>query len=593
MADEKRWWQRVLTAEIGRKADKAEESKPPEDAKAPAAPKPPTPRKEKQSEPQRAAEAPLDSPDGRPTDQVMSRAFDDLMKRYQGLLNQQQGSTGFAGLSRQMLEDAEREAASVRMRARQEADVEAGRIVTDAKRRARETIVRAQRQAREAAEKETQNIVEAAEHRARVKEEQAQQMAQLFLVRAREDVQKYVTNEANDAYYKLLSSLQDILGTAQGIEAGWQKRTSELWDTSPFQLEGEGAGSLNLEQPETDGVVAPAEEEVPQEEPSEPEDLDLIPEESETADFVDEGPDIEAPAGEEALDESEIPPLEELQAQVEQEAEEELDDLSEVGTVVDEALPVEAPQDEAPQDEWEADLTIEPEPIGDADDEDLISPDGLPSLDGESVEQWDGAQVTIDGVVQEVPPEVVPVDAADYAELELEPEPELEPDLEGVDDDTEAEPTPDEEPAFVDNTAVFEAQSEIELVLKPLADMTKIVKFYGQLQKMDGLRVKSTSGSWDRGTTINVVLDRPLPLYQLFSQMADVQAQPAKTEGDGLLATALSQIGTRPAARPRIAIAFPDSGEPLDDKPDPGEAEDDTMELEPETSEAEIGDGSD
>ena len=473
-----------------------------------------------------------------------------------------------------MLEDAEREAASVRMRARQEADVEAGRIVTDAKRRARETIVRAQRQAREAAEKETQNIIEAAEQRARIKEEQAQQMAQLFLVRARDDVQKYVTNEANDAYYKLLSALQDMLGAAQGIEAGWQKRTSELWDTSPFQLEGQGAGSLTLERQETDGVVAPGVDEAPAEEPPEPEEVELAPEEDHLAEeppepeevelapeeghlagVGDQGPDIEAPDSEETIDDSGLPPIEELAAQAEQIADNGLDQQSEVGTAVDEG-----PTVESPLDEWEQDLDIEPEPLEGEDDEDLISPDGLPSLDGESVEQWDGAQVSVDGVVQEVPPEVVPVDGANYEELELEPEPELD----GVDEELEAQPPPDEEPAVIDNTALFEAQSEVELVLKPLADMTRIVKFYGQLQKMDGLRVKNTSGSWDRGTTINVILDRPLPLYQMFSQMSEVEARPAKTESDGLLATALSQIGTRPAAKAKIAIAFADSGESLD-----------------------------
>ncbi len=93
------------------------------------------------------------------------------------------------------------------------------------------------RQAQQTTEREVENILSSALKRAQIQEVQAKQAAQLFLVRAREEVQSYVTNEAKEAYFKLMSSVRDVLGEAQSIEAAWKNRTAELWGSAMLSLD--------------------------------------------------------------------------------------------------------------------------------------------------------------------------------------------------------------------------------------------------------------------------------------------------------------------------------------------------------------------
>ena len=370
-----------------------------------------------------------------------------------------------------------------------------------------------------------------------------------------------------------------MLGAAQGIEADWQKRTGELWATSPFKLEGEAAGSLSLSEPSDvyDEVAAP--ESAPDTDPFMEEDEQPVPasdeeivEEAPNASETEEDDELEAPEPiepsvqpEEAPTQGEVEQDDPLQDGIPSELDEEEEWQSEVLSPGEEPDPVSA--------QWEPDLSLEPEPLSGVDD-DFAAADGLPPIDA-----WNDPVIGADGIVSEIPTSVVHVDEADYMEVEpeheLEAEVELEPEVELVDE--EVQPTPRaEEPVPFNNTVLFEAQSEVELILKPLADMSRIVKFYGQLQNLDGLRVKSTSGSWDRGTTINLVLDRPLPLYQLFSQLQNVEARPSESESDGLLSSVLSQFGPRHGGKARIDIAFLEGDEPeaapdepaLEDSPD-------------------------
>lgn len=181
-----------------------------------------------------------------PADQV-SRAFEDLLGRYHDLLQEPaptpsppQPSTpraeGYSELSRHLLGEAERQAATVKMRAVQEAEADAARIISEPKTQAQELLGQAQRKAHDDTRREVENILLSAQKKAKIHQDRAQQAAQLFLVRAREEVQSYVTSEAKEAYFKLMSSVQDVLGEAQSIEATWKNRTAELWGTTTFSL---------------------------------------------------------------------------------------------------------------------------------------------------------------------------------------------------------------------------------------------------------------------------------------------------------------------------------------------------------------------
>ncbi len=156
----------------------------------------------------------------------------ELIARQESLLKEQtqrRDTTGIASLSRELLEDAERQAAGLRARAIRDSEVEAARIVAQAKQQAQEIITDARRDAQEASQAEAENIIAAARQRAEISEERAKQMAQLFLLRAREDVHNIVTGEAKEGYYRLMSALQDVMAASNAIEKEWKDRSVQLW----------------------------------------------------------------------------------------------------------------------------------------------------------------------------------------------------------------------------------------------------------------------------------------------------------------------------------------------------------------------------
>ncbi len=165
---------------------------------------------------------------------AVPQAFENLLDRYQGLLQQQPGAVG---ATRKTLEDAERQASFVKARAAQQAEVEAARIIGEAKQKARAALSDARQQAQEITAQEVRNILESAQQRAQVLEARTRQACHFYLLRTREDVQHYLDNEAKEAYYKLLSGLQDVMSSAQAIQDDWSGKAVEFWDRSPFQLE--------------------------------------------------------------------------------------------------------------------------------------------------------------------------------------------------------------------------------------------------------------------------------------------------------------------------------------------------------------------
>ncbi|MBI4201607.1 MAG: hypothetical protein HY532_00640, partial [Chloroflexi bacterium] len=181
-------------------------------------------------------------------EQQVSPMLKELIARQEQLLREQQhlrDSGGAAVLSREMREDAEREAASLRLRAVREGEVEAARIIAQAKEKAQEVINDANRQAQEATEAEVENIIASARQKAEIIEDRARQVAQVFLLQAREDIHGFVTGEAKESYYRLLSSLQEILSTTHDLEREWKNRSVRLWEDSAFKWEEYQAALLN------------------------------------------------------------------------------------------------------------------------------------------------------------------------------------------------------------------------------------------------------------------------------------------------------------------------------------------------------------
>ncbi len=77
---------------------------------------------------------------------------------------------------------------------------------------------------------------------------------------------------------------------------------------------------------------------------------------------------------------------------------------------------------------------------------------------------------------------------------------------------------------------------EVELIVAAPVELKLVSKLYSHLQTISELRVLYTRGSWDRGTTITVVLDKPLPLIDIISKVPDVEVTAGLPDKDSLAA---------------------------------------------------------
>ncbi|MFC1992318.1 hypothetical protein ACFLV3_00720 [Chloroflexota bacterium] len=71
---------------------------------------------------------------------------------------------------------------------------------------------------------------------------------------------------------------------------------------------------------------------------------------------------------------------------------------------------------------------------------------------------------------------------------------------------------------------------EVELDIATPVDPKMVSKLYNYVQTIPEIKILHTRGSWDRGTTITVILDKPLPLLNLISKMGGVEATSEPSE---------------------------------------------------------------
>jgi len=76
---------------------------------------------------------------------------------------------------------------------------------------------------------------------------------------------------------------------------------------------------------------------------------------------------------------------------------------------------------------------------------------------------------------------------------------------------------------------------EVELAVAIPVDLKVMSKLYNHLQTMPELRILHTRGSWDRGTIITVVLDKPIPLMSMISKIPGVEVTPELLQKDDLV----------------------------------------------------------
>ncbi len=369
----------------------------------------------------------------------------ELIARQEKLLQEQaqrRDTAGVASLSRELLEDAERQAAGLRARAIRESEVEAARIVTQAKQQAQQIISEARRDAQEASRAEVENIMAAARKRAEISEARANQVAQLFLLRAREDVHSIVTGEAKEGYYRLLSALQDVIAASHAIEKEWKDRSVQLWETAGLrweEYEGALVGSLGH------GQLA--------------------------------APEYSPNAG--------------------------------TSTPREQAVQT-SPRTTA--------VTLGP------------TPDSVAVMAPEEEEDDQGQSSSARGT--EVAAPEVEAAAPGRAAAMKEETPEIEAAAPG-------HSAVAEEEAIRISASLQEALSgEVEVVVAPFPDVERLAALYTHLQTVNGLRVLHSTGSWDKGTVVTVVLDRPLAVGDLVpsnlgARVSFERGKPGTVDGAG------------------------------------------------------------
>jgi len=64
---------------------------------------------------------------------------------------------------------------------------------------------------------------------------------------------------------------------------------------------------------------------------------------------------------------------------------------------------------------------------------------------------------------------------------------------------------------------------EVELAIAIPVELKMVSKFYNYLQTIPDIKILRTTGSWDRGTTVTVVADKPIPLISKISEAPGVE----------------------------------------------------------------------
>ena len=109
----------------------------------------------------------------------------ELMAKHRALVERQVHFVSLGTLSEKTAMEADKLAADIRARAKDESEIEARNIIANATQKAEEILISAKKTAQDVNRKEVDSILEAAYRKASVIDTEAKQRAQLFLIRAR------------------------------------------------------------------------------------------------------------------------------------------------------------------------------------------------------------------------------------------------------------------------------------------------------------------------------------------------------------------------------------------------------------------------
>jgi len=83
---------------------------------------------------------------------------------------------------------------------------------------------------------------------------------------------------------------------------------------------------------------------------------------------------------------------------------------------------------------------------------------------------------------------------------------------------------------------------EVELAIAIPVELKMVSKLYNYLQAIPDIKILRTTGSWDRGTTITVVADKPIPLISTISKIPGVEVISELLQKDDLVKRTSSSL---------------------------------------------------
>ena len=345
----------------------------------------------------------------------------ELMAKYRALADRQDHILSLGALSEKAALEADKLAAEIKARAKEEVSVEVSTILAQANQTAQEIIANGKKRAQETTRSEADFILDAANRKAQAIETEAKQRAQLFLMKARSVIENDLKGQFVDIYEQLLSALRDLLSENHEIESSWKGKVVELWKREPLELGGYEALTTFLATEITSA--------------------------GKTADIR-------------SKDRIEVS-KEELTAK-----EEEV--FFEVSSAKEDIIPDISPLQEA---------------VSEA-----------PSAAAEAEE-------------------VTPVSRQEKATS-----------------------VPAESKERAKSQPVYEGNydGEVDISLVPPVELTVMAKIYAALQQKPEIKILRTIGSYDKGNTITVFLEKPLPLVSILAEIPDVEASMETTKKQGI-----------------------------------------------------------
>jgi len=382
--------------------------------------------------------------------------------------------------------DAEQLAASIKTRAQQEAVEEAAKIIGEAKQKADEI----RRQTEMATKEETGDILEELNTKARLIEEEAKQRVESLLLQVRQEIGKEVKEEYKEAHAKLLRSL--MKGAEVALPSAETPASVRIELKTGIAVQGSG-DKLTKEDAKRKSEKAREKRNAVGTNQGKPSWLEQIG-------LRKKGQTKPASVNEDKTREK-----------------------------AEEAQKNKTPSDGG-KPWWKLEIGSRKKAALEA----------APSAKkNEETEQPAVAQTE---TVQKEPNPVQPSREALLPEA-AEPaarRPSVQPRIENKPDNQEPVGVPQQ----LDREAIYEG--EIELAIAVPVDPAAVSKLYNYLQSTPDMKILYTRGSWDRGTTIAVTLDKPLPFIGMISKISGLTIAPGLPQKENLVkGTSGSLLGAK------------------------------------------------